>query len=120
MFLLILEYLSALQTLVFELVNDCAQGVEKISVEADFEDYIDTEVDEELLESVLSNLLEIAIYQWKEDSVKLRDTREEDYITFAVDSKGKPFTYGEMGESQTNRIGAKKRTPWIQYRRKPN
>ena len=52
--------------------------------------------------------------------MKLRDTRKEDYITFGFDSKGKPFTYGEMGESQTNRIGAKKRTPWIQYRRKPN
>tara|TARA_B100000900_G_scaffold313457_1_gene272326 strand:+ start:5696 stop:5887 length:192 start_codon:yes stop_codon:yes gene_type:complete len=63
MFLLILEYLSALQTLVFELVNDYAQGIEKISVQADFENYIDTEVDEELLESVLINLLEIAIYQ---------------------------------------------------------
>ena len=36
--------------------------------------------------------------------MKLRDTRKEDYITFAVGSKGKPFTYGEMGESQTNRI----------------
>ena len=36
--------------------------------------------------------------------MKLRDTRKEDYITFGFDSKGKPFTYGEMGESQTNRI----------------
>ena len=36
--------------------------------------------------------------------MKLRDIRKEDYITFAVDSKGKPFTYREMGESQTNRI----------------
>jgi len=98
------ESLSALQTLVFELVNDYAQEVEKISVEADFEDYIDAEVDEELLESVLSNLLEIAIYQWKEGSVKLRVSRKDDQITFAVDSKGKPLAYGEMDESQTNRI----------------
>ncbi len=36
--------------------------------------------------------------------MKLRDSRKEDQITFAVDSKGKPFAYGEMGESQTNRI----------------
>ena len=96
--------LSALQALVFELVNDYAQEVEKISVEADFEDYIEAEVDEELLESVLSNLLEIAIYQWKEGSVKLRVSRKDDQITFAVDSKGKPLAYGEMDESQTNRI----------------
>ena len=39
MYLLILDYLSAPQTLVFELVNDYAQGIEKISVQADFENY---------------------------------------------------------------------------------
>ena len=55
-----------------------------------FLDAIELEVDEELLESVLSNLLEIAIYQWKEGSVKLRVTQNENQITFAVDSKGKP------------------------------
>ena len=98
------ESLSALPALVFELVNDYAQEVEKISVEADLEDFIDAEVDEELLESVLSKLLEIAIYQWKEGSVKLRVSRKDDHITFAVDSKGKPLAYGEMDESQTNRI----------------
>ncbi len=98
------ESLSALQALVFELVNDYSQEVEKISVEADFEEDIDAEVDEELLESVLSNLLEIAIYQWKEGSVKLRVSRKDDQITFAVDSKGKPLAYGEMDDSQTNRI----------------
>lgn len=100
------ESLSALQTLVFELVNDYSQEVEKISVEADFADDLDVEVDEELLESVLSNLLEIAIYQWKEGSVKLRVSRKDDQITFAVDSKGKPLSYGEMDDSQTNRIAS--------------
>ena len=104
MFLSISESLSALQALVFEIVNDYAQEVEQINVEADFEDYIDAEVDEELLERVLSNLLEIAIYQWKEGSVKLRVSLKDDQITFAVDSKGKPLAYGEMDESQTNRI----------------
>ena len=104
MFLSISESLSALQALVFEIVNDYAQEVEQINVEADFEDYIDAEVDEELLERVLSNLLEIAIYQWKEGSVKLRVSLKDDQITFAADSKGKPLAYGEMDESQTNRI----------------
>ncbi len=98
--------LSALQALVFELVNDYSQEVEKISVEADFCDDLDVEVDEELLESVLSNLLEIAIYQWKEGSVKLRVSRKDNQITFAVDSKGKPLSYGEMDDSQTNRIAS--------------
>ena len=73
--------------------------VEKISVEANFEDYIDTEVDEELLESVLSNLLVIAIYQWREDSVKIRVSRKEGQTTFAFDSKGKPLAIGEIDES---------------------
>jgi len=100
------ETLSALQALVFELVNDYSQEVEKISVEADFSDDLDVEVDEELLESVLSNLLEIAIYQWKEGSVKLRVSRKDNQITFAVDSKGKPLSYGELDDSQTNRIAS--------------
>ncbi len=100
------ETLSALQALVFELVNDYSQEVEKISVEADFSDDLDVEVDEELLESVLSNLLEIAIYQWKEGSVKLRVSRKDNQITFAVDSKGKPLAYGEMDDSQSNRIAS--------------
>lgn len=100
------ETLSALQTLVFELVNDYSQEVEKISVEADLSDDLDVEVDEELLESVLSNLLEIAIYQWREGSVKLRVSRQDNQITFAVDSKGKPLAYGELDESQNNRIAS--------------
>ncbi len=96
--------LSALQTLVFELVNDYSKEVENVSVDADFKDDIDVEIDEELLESVLSNLLEIAIYQWKEGSVKLSVSQKDKQITFAVDSKGKPLAYGELNESQTNRI----------------
>jgi len=100
------ETLSALQTLVFELVNDYSEEVEKISVEADLSDDLNIEVDEELLESVLSNLLEIAIYQWKEGSVKLRVSRQDNQITFAVDSKGKPLAYGELDESQNNRIAS--------------
>lgn len=101
-----LETLSALQALVFELVNDYSQEVEKISVDAEFADNIDIEVDEELLESVLSNLLEIAIYQWKEGEVKLKVSSIENQITFAVDSKGQPLDYGEMDESQSNRIAS--------------
>lgn len=100
------ETLSALQTLVFELVNDYSQEVEKICVNAEFADDIDIEVDEELLESVLSNLLEIAIYQWKEGEVKLKVSSKDNQITFAVDSKGEPLDYGEMDESQTNRIAS--------------
>ena len=98
--------LSALQALVFELVNDYSQEVEKINVDAEFTDDVDIEVDEELLESVLSNLLEIAIYQWKEGEVKLKVSSKDNQITFAVDSKGQPLDYGEMDESQSNRIAS--------------
>ena len=98
--------LSALQALVFELVNDYSQEVEKINVDAEFTDDVDIEVDEELLESVLSNLLEIAIYQWKEGEVKLKVSNKDNQITFAVDSKGQPLDYGEMDESQSNRIAS--------------
>jgi len=100
------ETLSTLQALVFELVNDYSQEVEKISVKGEFADDIDIEVDEELLESVLSNLLEIAIYQWREGEVKLKVSSKDNQITFAVDSKGQPLDYGEMNESQTNRIAS--------------
>ena len=98
------ESLTALQSLVFELVNDYSKEVEGVSIDADFQGNVDLEVDEELLESVLSNLLEIAIYQWKEGSVKLKVSRIDNEITFAVDSKGKPLDYGEFDETQTNRI----------------
>ena len=98
------ESLTALQSLVFELVNDYSKEVEGVSIDADFQGNVDLEVDEELLESVLSNLLEIAIYQWKEGSVKLNVSRIDNEITFAVDSKGKPLDYGEFDETQTNRI----------------
>ena len=98
------ESLTALQSLVFELVSDYSKEVEDVSIDADFEGNVDLEVDEELLESVLSNLLEIAIYQWKEGSVKLNISRNDNEITFAVDSKGKPLAYGEFDETQTNRI----------------
>jgi len=98
------ETLTALQTLVFELVKDYSEEVENVSVDAFFSERVDMEVDEELLESVLSNLIEIAIYQWKEGSVKLSVTRNDNQITFAVDSQGKPLEYGEFDETQTNRI----------------
>ena len=99
------ETLGALQSLVFELVQDYSEEVENVRIDADFQDPIDdVEVDEELLESVLSNLIEIAIYQWKEGSVRLRVSRKDDYISFAVDSEGKPLDYGEFDETQTNRI----------------
>lgn len=98
------ESLTALQSLVFELVSDYSKEVEDVSIDADFQGNVDLEVDEELLESVLSNLLEIAIYQWKEGSVKLNVSRNDNEITFAVDSKGKPLAYGEFDETQTNRI----------------
>ena len=76
-----------------------------MKIDADFQDPIkDIEVDEELLESVLSNLIEIAIYQWKEGSVRLRVSRKDDNITFAVESQGMPLEYGEFDETQTNRI----------------
>lgn len=101
-----LKTLSALQALVFELVQEYSQEVDKISVDADFADDLDVEVDEELLESVLSNLLEIAIYQWKEGSVKLKVSRQDNQITFAVESKGKPLSYGELDDSQSNRIAS--------------
>ncbi len=100
------DSLSALQALVFELVGDYANEVEKIKVDAEFDEDIDIEVDEELLESVLSNLLEIAIYQWQEGNVKLRVYRKDEHITFAVDSSGKPLAYGELDESQNNRIAS--------------
>lgn len=99
------EALTALQSLVFELVRDYSQEVENVKIDADFQDPIkDIEVDEELLESVLSNLIEIAIYQWKEGSVRLRVSRKDDNITFAVESQGMPLEYGEFDETQTNRI----------------
>ncbi|MGY8696765.1 MAG: hypothetical protein ACKVGW_21530 [Verrucomicrobiia bacterium] len=98
------ESLTALQSLVFELVSDYSKEVEGVSIDADFEGKVDLEVDEELLESVLSNLLEIAIYQWREGSVKLNISRNDNEITFAVNSKGKPLAYGEFDETQTNRI----------------
>lgn len=100
------DSLSALQALVFELVGDYANEVEKINVDAEFDEDIDIDVDEELLESVLSNLLEIAIYQWQEGNVKLRVYRKDEHITFAVDSSGKPLAYGELDESQNNRIAS--------------
>lgn len=98
------ETLTALQTLVFELVQEYSQEVENVTIDTDFQEKVDMEVDEELLESVLSNLIEIAIYQWKEGSVKLHVSRDDNQITFAVDSKGKPLQYGEFDETQTNRI----------------
>jgi hypothetical protein len=36
--------------------------------------------------------------------VKLKVSRIDNEITFAVDSKGKPLDYGEFDETQTNRI----------------
>ncbi len=101
-----LESLSDLQRLVFELVGEYANEVEDVSVNAEFPDAIDLDVDEELLESVLSNLLEIGIYQWKEGKVVLRVSQKDDQVTFAVDSSGKPLSYGELDESQTNRIAS--------------
>ncbi len=36
--------------------------------------------------------------------MKLNISRNDNEITFAVNSKGKPLAYGEFDETQTNRI----------------